>query len=163
VLMTPALLAAVCGVLSQVLGGLRGRWQELTCNFVTALVPLCCSMWLAPLVYHLVTGAHTVVPVTPRVAAELGIGLLGAQHWGLASTPVPLDWLPSLQILVLDGGLLLTLYIGWRIALRLTSRAARAVGVLVPWGGLALALYAAGVWMVFQPMPMRGMMHAMMP
>jgi cytochrome c oxidase assembly factor CtaG len=163
VLITPALLAAVCGVLSQALGGLRGRWQELTCNFVTALVPLGCSMWLAHLVSHLVTGAHTVVPVAQRAAADLGIGLLGAPHWALASTPVLLDWLPSLQILLLDCGLLLTLYIGWRMALRLTSRAARAVGVLAPWGGLALALYAAGVWMVFQPMPMRGMMHAMMP
>ena len=57
----------------------------------------------------------------------------------------------------------MTLYIGWRIGLRLTPRAARAVGVLAPWGGLALALYAVGVWMVFQPMPMRGMMHAMLP
>jgi hypothetical protein len=101
--------------------------------------------------------------VAQRAAADLGIGLLGAPHWALASTPVLLDWLPSLQILLLDCGLLLTLYIGWRMALRLTSRAARAVGVLAPWGGLALALYAAGVWMVFQPMPMRGMMHAMMP
>src|SRR6266571_70278 len=163
VLIAPALLAALCGVISQALGGPRGRWQELTCSFVTALVPLGCSMWVAHLVYHLMTGALTVVPVAQRAAADLGIGWLGTPHWALSSTPISLDWLPSLQILLLDGGLLLTLYVSWRMALRFTSHAASAMGVLAPWGGLALALYAAGVWIVLQPMQMRGMMHAMMP
>ena len=32
---------------------------------------------------------------------------------------------------------------------------------LAPWGGLALALHGADVWIVGQPMQMRGMMHAM--
>ena len=120
-------------------------------------------MWATHLVYHLMTGALTVVPVAQRAAADLGIGWLGTPHWALSSTPISLDWLPSLQILLLDGGLLLTLYVSWRIALRFTSHAASAMGVLAPWGGLALALYAAGVWIVLQPMQMRGMMHAMMP
>jgi hypothetical protein len=36
----------------------------------------------------------------------------------------------------------------------------RRFATFLPWGVLATALYAAGVWIVFQPMQMRGMiMH----
>src|SRR5262245_58124988 len=70
---------------------------------------------------------------------------------------LPLDWLPSLQILLLDGGLLLTLYVSWRVARGISAHAGGALRLLAPWAGLAVLLYAAGVWMVFQPMEMRGM------
>ena len=60
----------------------------------------------------------------------------------------------SMQILILDGGLLLTLYVGWRIAMQ-HSHAGRAFGMLV---AVACVLYAAGVWILLQPMQMRGMM-----
>jgi hypothetical protein len=32
------------------------------------------------------------------------------------------------------------------------------VGLVAPWAVLAMVLYAVGVWIVFQPMQMRGMM-----
>jgi cytochrome c oxidase assembly factor CtaG len=54
-----------------------------------------------------------------------------------------------LQILLLDAGLLLTLYLLWRIGGLLTA---------VPWALLSIGLYAAGVWILLQPMQMRGMM-----
>src|SRR5262249_62000101 len=78
-------------------------------------------------------------------------------NWPNTPALLPLDWLPSLQILLLDGGLLLTLYVGWRVARRFSSRAAGALSLLAPWAGLAALLYAAGVWIVFQPMEMRGL------
>jgi hypothetical protein len=58
--------------------------------------------------------------------------------------------LAPLQILLLDAGLLLTLYLLWRIG-----------GIVagVPWALLSVGLYAAGVWIFLQPMQMRGMMH----
>jgi hypothetical protein len=74
---------------------------------------------------------------------------------------VPLDWLPSLQILLLDGGLLLTLYAGWRVARGLSTWARGVLRLLAPWACLAVLLYAAGVWIVFQPMEMRGLMPGM--
>jgi cytochrome c oxidase assembly factor CtaG/ferredoxin len=55
------------------------------------------------------------------------------------------------QILLLDAGLLLTLYVAWRIG--------KTLAVAVPWMALACGLYAAGIWILFQPMPMRGMVH----
>jgi hypothetical protein len=114
-------------------------------------------MWVAHLAYHFLTGAAVVIPVAQRVAGDLGSSLLGRPNWAGVATLLPLDWLPSLQILSLDGGLLLTLYASWRVARRFSARAGRALGLFAPWAGLAVMLYMAGVWIVFQPMEMRGM------
>jgi hypothetical protein len=57
----------------------------------------------------------------------------------------------QLQVALLDGGFLLTLYAAWRVA---NSRRA-----LLPGAAVAFALWAAGVWIFLQPMPMRLMGH----
>jgi hypothetical protein len=67
-----------------------------------------------------------------------------AASWGIAS-------IEPVQIFLLDAGLLLTLYLGWQIA--------RSLRLLAPWAAVACALYGAGIWILFQPMQMRGMMH----
>jgi cytochrome c oxidase assembly factor CtaG len=153
-LIAPLSLFALCGV-RRMLGG-PTRWKELVCRFALALAPLGFSMWVAHLAYHFLTGASVVIPVTQRVASDLGGSLLGRPNWANTAMP-PLDWLQSLQILLLDGGLLLTLYVGWRVAQRFSARAARALILFAPWAGLVAMLYAAGVWIVFQPMEMRGL------
>jgi len=117
-------------------------------------------MWVAHLAYHFLTGAAVVIPVSQRMASDLGSSLLGRPDWAGAVTLLPLDWLPSLQILLLDGGLLLTLYAVWRVAQRFSVRAG-AFRLLAPWATLAVLLYAAGVWIVFQPMEMRGLTSGM--
>jgi hypothetical protein len=63
------------------------------------------------------------------------------------------------QLLLLDAGVLLSLYVGWRIARAYTSRPKDGLLLLAPWATVAAVLYAAGVWVVFQPMQMRGMVH----
>ncbi len=68
------------------------------------------------------------------------------------------DWLPSLQLFILDCGLLLTLYAAWRLARRFKVSFARTVGMVAPWAALGALLYGAGIWIIFQPMQMRGMM-----
>ena len=57
-------------------------------------------------------------------------------------------------------GLLLSLYAGYRIALSGSSRYSLAVRAFLPWGVLILILFAIGVWIVVQPMEMRGTMLA---
>ena len=61
------------------------------------------------------------------------------------------------QALLLDAGLLLTLYLAWRIALLYTPRLRDAFRLSAPWAGVATALYAAGVWIILQPMQLRGL------
>jgi len=84
--------------------------------------------------------AFALVPLGVGMwAAHLLFHALGAILW--------------LQILLLDAGLLLTLYTAWRL-----SQGAR-LKVFVPWASVACLLFAAGVWIFFQPMQMRGMMR----
>jgi len=156
-LVAPLLLVAVCGVVWRALGVSATRWKELICSFALTLAPLGFGMWVAHLAYHFLIGAAVVIPVAQRVASDLGSSLLGRPDWAGAAALPPIDWLPSLQILLLDGGLLLTLYASWRVARRFSARAGRALGLFAPWAGLAVMLYAAGVWIVFQPMEMRGL------
>jgi cytochrome c oxidase assembly factor CtaG len=156
-LILPAFLAGICGAISRIFTDGAIRWKELTCSLVVALVPLGFSMWIAHYSYHLLTGANTIVPVFQRFLSDAGFSLFGNSDWTTGSL-VRIDSLPSFQILLLDLGLLFTLYIGWRISLRYANRRARALGLLMPWASLAAALYIVGVWIVLQPMEMRGMM-----
>ena len=64
----------------------------------------------------------------------------------------------SVQLLLLDAGLLLTLYLGWRLAQQWATTAGRAVLLLLPWATTVAVGYAAGVWILLQPMQMRGVM-----
>jgi hypothetical protein len=75
----------------------------------------------------------------------LGFGMWLA-HFSYHVLPVP-----GLELIFLGGGLLLTLHTGWHIARRLTVS-------MWPTALMAAALYFFGVWIVFQPMQMRGTM-----
>lgn len=112
--------------------------REQTGRFVLALAPLGFSMWLAHFSFHLLTGWQSLIPVLNRIGLP---GSSGASAFG---------WLTPLEILTLDCGLLLTLYIAWRIA-------NGAFRMFAPWGALAVGLYSIGIWILFQPMQMRGM------
>jgi cytochrome c oxidase assembly factor CtaG/ferredoxin len=110
-------------VIPAALVALISLWQSANTvrRFVFMLTPIGFAMWAAHLLYHLVQ-----MPLLP-------------------------DWLTGAQILVLDAGLLLTLYTGWRMR--------EAVMQFIPWAAVACLLYGAGIWILFQPMEMRGMMH----
>jgi hypothetical protein len=90
----------------------------------------------------------------------MGVGMWAAHLlYHLAASWVVPDWLTSAQILLLDAGLLLTLYVAWRVAVQSTERVRRALELVAPWAALSCGLYAAGVWILLQPMQMRGTMH----
>jgi polyferredoxin len=83
----------------------------------------------------------------------LGVAMWAA-HLAFHSASVwTADSVTWLQILLLEAGLLLTLYLAWRIA------ASDFVKLFLPWASVACLLFAAGIWIFFQPMQMRGMMH----
>ncbi len=146
----PFSLAGLTAVASQTFGA-TVSFRENFCRHAMALAPLGFGMWLAHFVFHFFTAALTPLPVFQRVAGDLG---LTAAHpvWAVAS------WafydLPGLELLLLDVGLLLTLYVMWRVSSQLAP--VKKLLAFLPWGILAVALYAAGVWIIFQPMEMRG-------
>jgi ferredoxin len=154
----PALLVGSCVWLAGVLGNRKMAWRESISTFALAFVPLGFSMWLAHFLYHLLTGALTAVPVIQQAATRFGSSIFGEPNWSLSSAMLTSDWLPSVQLLVLDFGLLLTLYVAWRLAHRFKLGFARTLGMVAPWAILGVLLYSVGIWIIFQPMQMRGMM-----
>lgn len=155
-LVLPLVTVGAAAAGSRRCGRLAASRRETATRYSFALVPLGFAMWLAHYSFHLLTSYDTVVPVTQRFAADLGWTILGEPSWVAGCCRSFGGWLPRMEILCLDFGLLLSLYTGYRIALAETPRFAQAVKVLLPWALLIVLLFLAGVWIVLQPMQMRG-------
>ncbi len=152
----PLLAAAGCALASRHLAGLTDRGRPIAARFAFALVPLGAAMWVAHFGFHLATSWTAVFPAAGRLAAEVGLPLGTGAFVPVACCRAVGDWLPKLEILLLDVGLLASLYSGYRIARGVTPGRFAAVRALGPWAVLTALLFAAGVWIVLQPMQMRG-------
>ena len=150
-ILLPAALAGSAATCSSAIAGTS--WRENFCRFSMSLAPLGFGMWLAHFVFHLFTAALTPIPVAERIAKDLALRT-AEPGWSVGS--LAFYDLPGLELLLLDLGLLVALYVAWSIAGQMTS--SRRFTTFLPWGALAATLYAAGVWIIFQPMEMRGMM-----
>lgn len=146
-------LPAAGGLAAAKIGG-GADWKTHFGRFGPAFAPLGFGMWLAHFFFHFFTAALTPVPVAGRILADLG-WTSAEPAWGLSS--IPIYGLPAVEIVFLNAGFLACLYLLWRVAGRLAP--ARPWRAFLPWGVLALALYAAGIWIIFQPMEMRGTLH----
>jgi len=113
-----------------------------------SLIPLGVSMWIAHLLFHLSIGWRTVWPVFQRAAGDIGF-VSQLPDWSSKPLFAP-GTLTAIQVLLLDGGLISSLYFIWHSARAKT---------VVPWAIAAAGLYAMGVWVILQPMQMRGMIH----
>jgi hypothetical protein len=152
----PVVLVALAASVSHARGERNGSITGNASRFIYALVPIGFAMWLAHYVFHLVTSYEGAIPALQRAAMDVGISALGQPSW-IASCCGPVaDWIPRLEILVLNGGLLLSLYVAFRLATAKNGRIALALAALSPWAVLLVMLYGAGVWIVLQPMEMRG-------
>ncbi len=153
--LTGAVLLPVCvALLSAVLNRAVSRGRSIldyARRFSFALVPMGVAMWTAHLLYHLVTSWDSVTPALTRFS---GSGSAAASAF------MP-SWLTPLQILVLDAGLLLTLWIVWKIASTLNASTPlidKSLALFAPWAFIAVSLYVLGVLILLEPMEMRGMM-----
>ena len=127
------------------------RW---TTRYTFALVPLGFGVWLAHYAFHFLTGFWTFVPVLQSFVADvLGTALLGAPRWDLGSL-VPMGWLYPLELGFLALGWFGSLLVVFRLAAADEPR--RPWGVFVPWGVLLSLLLLAAIWLMGQPMEMRG-------
>jgi hypothetical protein len=156
VVVAPILIVVVASVASAALGGFsaaegRGLWRR----FAFALVPIGAAMWLVHFGFHLATSAGTGISVIQRIAVDLGVSLLGSPAWLWGCCVTPPGWLLPLEILVLDVGLAGSIVIAWRIAGQ-SRKGVRALVTSLPWIAVAAALFAFGLWIVLEPMEMRG-------
>lgn len=151
----PLLLVGATAWASRMLSGTHDGVVALATRWSYGLVPLGFSMWLAHYLFHFLTGALTFVPVLQEFVARWVGPLLGAPRWDLAAL-VPQSWLLPVEIVALDGGLLGALMVLYRIARREHAHEATARRAFVPWAVLVVLVFAAGVWLLLQPMDMRG-------
>jgi hypothetical protein len=156
-MVAPPVYVALSLCVAVVAAVFAGLWKrEIFCRFSQALLPLGLAMWTAHLLFHLVTGWGTLGPALHQAAADFGWHFLPPAHWAMQPPLLPANSILSVQLLVLDAGLLLTLYLGWRLAQQWASRAGRALLLLLPWALTVAAGYAVAIWIVLQPMQMRG-------
>ena len=116
-------------------------------------MPFGVGVWAAHDGFHLLTAAGTIVPVVQRAAMDLaGSAILSEPDWrwlGLRPGAVF-----PLQLGVVLLGAMGSLVLVQRIAERdHPSRARRAA---VPWWLLVIGLTAVVIWILAQPMEMRG-------
>jgi hypothetical protein len=156
VLVLPLLAVGGAAALSRRWGRSQATTLEVATRYAYALVPLGFGMWLAHNSFHFLTSYDTAVPTAQRFLHDLGWTALGKPHWVAACCRPVAAWLPRLEVLFLDLGLLLSLYTGYRIALARSPRLPQALRALMPWAVLIVLLFALGIWLVFQPMQMRG-------
>jgi cytochrome c oxidase assembly factor CtaG/ferredoxin len=142
--------AATAWVASRMTGGKVGASRLLT-RFAFASIPLGASLWAAHFLFHLLTGSFTIVPVAARVLHDLGMDF--SPDWTLVGFSG--DWITALELTLLDIGFLGSIYIAWKMNRDLFSGADRLRGFL-PWCVFLSWLFLAAVWIIFQPMDMRG-------
>jgi cytochrome c oxidase assembly factor CtaG len=159
VVLAPALLMSGAMAGGRALAQIPKPNRELFCRFSMALLPLGLAMWGAHVLFHLSSAWSTAWPVMQRAAGDVGAGWLGTPRWTASSPLFAPDVMLASQLLLLDAGVLLSLYVGWRIARGYTSRLQDVLLLLAPWATVAAALYALGIWVFLQPMQMRGMVH----
>jgi hypothetical protein len=123
-------------------------------NFAYALVPFGFGMWLAHYGFHLLTGALAVVPVTQRAAADVfGWPALGQPLWRLTGMR------PGSVLPIQIGFILLGAMGSFAASFRVADRdyPARTGRSFAPWALLVVVLMVGALWLVAQPMDMRGL------
>jgi polyferredoxin len=151
----PAVLVLAASKTSAALSRSGRSVVEESTRYGFALVPVGFGMWVAHYLYHFLIGGLAIIPATQEYLADLGFPLLAPPAWTLGPM-VPDSWLLPLELLFLELGLLVSLVVAYRIAEREVGSGPRAVRAAIPWGFLAAALSVAGIWLLLQPMEMRG-------
>jgi len=122
-------------------------------RMVWSLVPLGVGVWTAHYLFHFLTGLWTFIPVAQSAAADLGHSFLGEPNWGRGGLHARLVQPIELGFLVL--GLVGSLAVAAQLA-RADVGESKARTAFAPWAILHATLFAAAVWLLQQPMEMRG-------
>ena len=156
-LLEPALLLGAAALLSRRAAATSEPLLSVATRFVYTLVPIGVGIWVAHYAFHFFTGLWTFVPVLQDALYSIGITLLGEPQWRMVGLPT--DFVAPLQVGFLSLGLIGSIFVAYRIAEREPS--ARPLAVAAPWAAVAILLFGASLWLLSQPMEMRGSMMGM--
>lgn len=140
------------GLAALAAAGGRARVLDHARRFAYSLAPLGFGVWLAHYCFHFLTGLWTFVPVAQHALWRQGVRAFGRPEWGLGGLTEAQVW--PIEIGFLALGAAGSIAVTWRMARRdFPASPARA---FVPWTLLHAALFAAALWLLAQPMEMRG-------
>jgi hypothetical protein len=138
------------------LSGLDMSLGKLTARLAPSLVPIGFAMWLAHFGFHLATGFTSLGPALDRIARDLRPGTSPGTVREFATPWFTPDTVLGIEIAILGVGLVVSVAVAWRLSLGLASSPRKAIGLAAPWGVVAVSLYLVGIWILHQPMEMRG-------
>lgn len=125
--------------------------------YAPALVPLGLGMWLSHYSFHLFTSGDTVLVATARGFSDLlGTDYSVAPAVCNCCSPTMISWLLPLELTFLDLGLCVSLVAAYRIAWREQDSQSAVYRAVAPWAVLMIFFFAFCVWVLLQPMQMRG-------
>lgn len=132
--------------------------RSMITRFSYSLVPIGCGLWTTHYTFHFLTSYQSIIPVTQRFLIDHGWPGLGGPQWAQSCCLLTGNSIYQWEILCLNLGLLLSLYTAYRIGCTEDPTGIANPGVISPWLGLIILLYGVGIWIIFQPMQMRGLL-----
>jgi ferredoxin len=151
--MIPAALCGGAAALTRYLSASGASVTGLAVRYAYALVPFGAGVWLAHYGFHFLTGVGTIVPVGQSAAIDAaGVAFLGEPDWrwmGMRSGAVF-----PLQVGAVLLGTLGSVVLAHRISDR--DHPETATRAAAPWIVMVVALAILAMWILAQPMEMRG-------
>ncbi|MCG8353238.1 MAG: hypothetical protein MI924_36185 [Chloroflexales bacterium] len=148
-LLLPAGVALGAGWLTQRVTSSAGRLslREIVAAFAPAFVPVGLGIWTAHYLFHFLTGIGAIVP-----ALQEFFGFVPS--YAFMGAPLDSPWLGLIELVALLGGFIASAVLAQRTALRLFRR--QGTQAFAVWLMVFVALLAAALWLMDQPMEMRG-------
>jgi polyferredoxin len=154
----PVVICGLAGSITHAVGGARAQFSTVAAiasGYAHALLPIGVGIWLAHYAFHFLTGVGTIVPVTQSAAIDaLGWAALGEPAWGWTGMR------PGLVFPLQVGAILLGGFVSTTLIQRISVRdyKGHAAEAGAPWAVIAVALTIAALWVLSQPMDMRGVL-----
>jgi hypothetical protein len=148
----PLVLLGSAAMVTRWATGTREGPLAIATRYAYSLVPLGFGIWLAHYSFHFLTGGLTIIPVSQAAVGDLGWSVAGEPNWGLAG-------MRAGAVYPLEMGFLCLGLIGsWVVAVRLARQDHPQAPwrAYLPWTILHVFLCASAVWLLTQPMEMRG-------
>ncbi len=150
----PLALCAGAASLTRLASASRLSVPQIVVRYSYALVPLGVGMWLAHYAFHFLTGMWTIVPVSQSAAVDAaGRAIFGEPNWRWLGMR-PGEVFP-LQLGAILLGALGSLMLVYRISER--DHPGAAGRAAMPWIVMIACLVVLALWILVQPMEMRGM------
>ena len=154
-IVVPVALLLPAAAITRVLAGVQSMSLGSTLRaYAFALIPFGFAVWAAHYGFHLLTGILTVVPVVQSAVIDgFGLPLLGEPIWRWAG-------LAPASVYPIQLGLIVLGACGSIALVQATSQRdypTRAFAASVPWHATLVVLAVVVLWMLEQPMEMRGL------